>query len=223
MHARNLAAALSILLLCSLIAACSKEDLPTTPPPADTWTQEKLLKLLESHRWQVQSVLRKSSAGTVDLATDSNFAYKDYIGFRKTPVFWFREGYVVFYVTQKITNTQFADSVETVSTPTKVDYPTDATYAWNEAKNTVVFSTRSVSSSSLKIPVNASAVVDKSSIRVYDTIEEAKAAKIHENLTLTAEGMDPVLGKVTYIFNLKPAWQYGGLGDLNYTYYYAIF
>jgi len=222
MHNRSLAAALSIILLCTLTASCTKEALTPTPP-ADTWTQEKLINLLEGRRWRVESVLRKSSAGTVDLATDDTFAYKDYISFRKMPIFWFREGFIVFYVSQKITNTEFADSVETVSAMTKVSYPSDATYAWDEAKKNVVFSTRSTSSSSLKIPVSQSAVVDKSSIRVYSTIEEAKAAHVHENLTLTAEDTDPVLGKVTYIFNLKPIWQYGGLGDLNYTYYYAIF
>jgi len=222
MHNRSLAAALSILLLCSLIAACSKEDIPTAPPPADPWTQEKLLNLLESHRWRVESVLRKSSEGTIDLTTDSTFAYKDWLGYRKTILFWFRQGYVVFYSGNKITNTQFADSVETVSAMTKIDYPASAIYAWDEAKKTVVFS-KGGGGNYLPLPANKSAVVDKSSIRVYSTIEEAQTAKVHENLTLTVEDTDPVLGKVTYIFNLKPAWLYGGLGDLAYTYYYAIF
>lgn len=222
MNLRSISAALSALLLIGMLWACTTED--PTPPPADTWTQEKLLKTLGEHHWRVQSVVRKSSAGTVDLTNDNTFESKEYVAARKDLLFWFRQGYVVFYSTQKLSNVGYADSVETIAASTKVDYPTIATYAWDEAKKTVVFSTGSTANSYIKFPLNQSSTVDKSSIRVYSTIEEAQAAKVHENLTLLSEDIDPVLGKVTYIFNLKPAWVFGGRPDVtNYIYYYAIF
>lgn len=220
MSHRSISAVLSALLLVCTMSACTKDD-PTPPPAADTWTQEKLLTMLEGHRWQVQSVHRKSSIGTVDLATDTTLSYKAWISLRKSPIFWFREGYVVFHTSNKISNTQFADSVETVWAMNKIDYPGSAIYAWDEAKKTVVFSTGG-GSGYLPLPFGKSAVVDKSSIRVYNTIEEAQAASVHENLTLLAEDTDPVLGKVTYIFKLKPAWLYDYKPE-NKIAYYAIF
>lgn len=221
MYTRSLSTALSILLLCWLIAACNKEVVPATPPPADTWTQEKLLKMLEGHYWRVESVHRKSSTGTVDLATDSTFGYKQWIPFRKTLIFLFRQEYVSFYSGYATNSPQFADSVETVSAMTKIDYPASAIYAWDEAKKTVVFSAGG-GCCYLPIPINKPAFVDKSSILVYDAIEQAQAAKVHENLTLLAEDTDPVLGKVTYIFKLKPAWLYDYKSE-NKIAYYAIF
>lgn len=207
MNLRTFSAALSALLLVCTLWACTKDDPTPPPPPADIWTQQKLLQMLQGHRWQVQSVHRKSSIGTVDLAADSTLSYKEWIKARKLPIFWFREGYVVFHVGTQFTDTQFPDSVETVWTATKVDLPVSAVYAWDETKKTVVFSVRG-GSSPLALPFGKSAVVDKSSILVYNTIEEAQAAKVHENLTLLAEDTDPILGKVTYIFKLKPAWLY---------------
>lgn len=221
MNLRTFSAAFSALLLVGMLWACTKDDPTPSPPAADTWTQEKLLQMLQGHRWQVQSVLRKSSTGTVDLATDSTFAYKEWIKVRKLPIFWFRGGYVVFHSSTKTSNTQFADSVETVSSATKIDYPGSAVYAWDEAKKTVVFSPGG-GSGYLSLPFGKSAVVDKSSIRVYSSIQEAQAAKVHENLTLLAEDTDPVLGKVTYIINLKPAWLYDYMSQ-NKIAYYAIF
>jgi hypothetical protein len=204
-----------------MLWACTKEAHTPPPPAADAWPQEKLLPLLEGQRWRVESVLRKSSTGIVDLATDSTFEYKQWIPFRKTLIFWFRQGYVVFYSGNKVLNTQFADSVETVSAMTKIDYPGSAIYAWDEAQKTVIFSTGG-GSGYLPIPFGKSAVVDKASIRVYNTIQEAQAAKVHENLTLLAEDTDPVLGKVTYVFKLKPAWEYDYAPETKIA-FYAIF
>lgn len=221
MKTRNLYPLLSTWFLVVLLSACQKDD-PKPAPTADSWTQEELMGVLENHRWRVESVFRTTSAGTIDLSTDNNFAYKDYIAYRKVPVFWFRQGFVVSYTSQKIANTQFADSVETVSIVQKVTYPTGARYQWHDAKKNVVLRTDS-STYNLQIPSGKTAILDKTSIRIYKTIEEAKAAQIHENLTLISEETDPVVGKITYTFNLKPLWQYGGAGDLNQTYYYAIF
>lgn len=221
MNLRPISAFVSALVLVCTLWACTQED--PTPPPADTWTQKKMLYLLESRLWRVESVLKKSSAGTVDLANDDAFAYKNYIDYRKVPIFWFSGGYIKFYSSSKIPNTQFADSVETILATRKIDYPTPATYAWDEAKKNVVLSTNSRCASNMLIPRGRLAVVDKPSILLYNTIEEAKAAKVHENLTLLSEDTDPVLGKVTYIFNLKPVWQYRKLDDTSHTYYYAIF
>ncbi len=221
MNLRSISTAFSALLFVGMLWACTTQDPTPPPPPADTWTQEKLLQMLQGHRWQVQSVHRKSSTGTVDLAADTTVSYKDWISIRKKPIFWFRQGFVVFHSGDKISNSQFADSVETVWTPTKIDLPGSAIYAWDEAKKTVVFSTGG-SGGYLPLPFGKSAVVDKSSIRVYSTIEEAQAAKVHENLTLLSEDTDPVLGKVTYIFKLKPAWLYDYKSE-NKIAYYAIF
>lgn len=207
MNLRTFSTALSALLLVCTLWACTKDDPTPPPPPADIWPQQKLLQMLQGHRWQVQSVHRKSSTGTVDLAADSTLSYKEWIKARKLPIFWFRQGYVVFHVGTQFTNTQFADSVETFSTATKVDLPGSAVYAWDETKKTVVFSVGG-GGGYLALPFGKSAVVDKSSILVYNTIEEAQAAKVHENLTLLADDTDPILGNVTYIFKLKPAWLY---------------
>ena len=155
MNLRSISVALSALLLAGMLWACTTED-PTPSLPTDTWTQEKLLKTLEGHRWRVQSVLRKSSAGTVDLTNDTTFESKEDVAARKDLLFWFRQGYVVFYSTQKLSNVGYADSVETIAASTKVDYPTIATYAWDEAKKTVVFSTGSTANSYIKFPLNPS-------------------------------------------------------------------
>jgi len=221
MKTRNLYPLLSSLFLFGLLSACQKDD-PKPTPPSDSWTQEELMGVLENHRWRVESVFRTTSAGTTDLSTDNTFAYKDYIAYRKTPVFWFRQGFVVFYSSQKITNSQFADSVETVSISQRITYPTGARYQWDDAKKNVVLYTDS-STYSLQIPAGKTAFLDKTSIQMYKTIEEAKAARVHENLTVISEETDPVAGRITYTFNLKPLWQYGGAGDLQQTYYYAIF
>lgn len=179
--------------------------------------------VLESYLWRVEDVFLTTKSGTVDLSKDPTFAYKDYIAIRKQPVFWFREGFALFYMSQPITNTQFADSVETVYISRKIAYPTDLHYVWDEAKKNIVIYTDSSEFSNLKIPLMKTALPDKASIRVYTTIEEAGAAQAHENLTIVAEENDPVIGKMTYTFNLKPLWQYGRAGDLNQTFYYAVF
>lgn len=221
MNLRSISAILSALLLVGMLWACTTQD--PTPPPADTWTQEKLIKTLEGHPWRVQSVLRKSSAGTVDLTNDTTFESKEYVSARKNILFWFRQGAVVSSTTYSLFGSP-ADSVENFAAWEKANYPTIATYAWNEAKKTVVFSTGSTANSYIKFPLNKSSLVDKSTIRVYSTIEEARTAKVHENLTLLSEEMDPVLGQVTYIFNLKPAWRWGGRPDVtDYLNYYAVF
>ena len=139
-------------------------------------------------------------------------------------LFGFRQGTVVSSTTNILSNVGYADSVETFAAFEKDNFPTIATYAWDEAKKTVVFSTGGTANSTIKFPLNDASVVEKSTIRVYSTIEEAQAAKVHENLTLLSEEMDPVLGKVTYIFKLKPAWVFGGRPNVNdFLNYYAVF
>lgn len=224
MNLRSISAVPSALLLVGMLWACTTQD-PTPPPPtADTWTQEKLLNTLEGHRWRVQSVLRKSSAGTVDLTNDTTFESKEHISARKNILFGFKQGTVVSSTTYILSNVGYADSVETFAAFEKDNFPTIATYAWDEAKKTVVFSTGGTANSTIKFPLNEASLVEKSTIRVYDTIQEAQAAKVHENLTLLSEEMDPVLGKVTYIFNLKPAWKWGGRPNVtDFLNYYAVF
>lgn len=220
MNLRTFSAAFSFLLIGTLWS-CTKDD-PTPPPlAADTWPQEKLMKMLTSQYWRVQSILRQSSTGTVDLTTDTTFSDNQAISFRKEVLLRFRGDVVIFYPTYAL-DAGYPDSVETIASSKRIDYYAGASYAWDEAQKTVVFSVNG-GGGRLPLPLNKHAIVDKSTIRVYSTIEEAQAAKVHENLTLLSEDIDPVLGKVTYIFNLKPAWQFGSRNDQFSIYYYAIF
>jgi hypothetical protein len=166
-------------------------------------SKEEVLSSLENNTLHITKVERKTGDEITDLTQSLDIDV-----YRKDMFFIFRGGFISFYTGHETIDDQFPPTAQTFTLQTRIAYPAQIQYYWDEARNTVAAYAPGESSYIRPLPVKTTAFLDVSSIVQYKNIEEAKAALIPPSLKFTYSMPDKNLGEVTYVFTLKPVWFY---------------
>jgi hypothetical protein len=166
-------------------------------------SKEEVLSTLGNNTFHITKVERKTGNEITDLTQSPDVEV-----YRKDMFFTFRSGFISFYSGQKLIDDQFPPTAQTFELQSRIAYPTQIQYYWDDARNTVAAYAPGESSYIRPLPVKTTAFLDVSSIVQYKNIEEAKTAAVPPSLKFTYSMFDKDLGEVTYVFTLKPIWFY---------------
>jgi hypothetical protein len=198
-----------LIALLTVSFSCSSSDLVKQDEEKIIIKKDDVLPLIENKTWGLTKIETKVGNGSRAEITAS----PEYTAYKTQCSFVYMSGYVGFYSGKESTsdsiiqNHQFPGSAKTFSIFTRIMLPVGLDYHWDDTAGTLVTHCYD-GTKVLQIPVGQVAYLEKSSIVLYKTMEEAKASKIPENITLVATQTDPKLGEVTYYYSFRPLYQY---------------
>jgi hypothetical protein len=199
----------SMILLLAANLSCTNNDLVKKEEAEIVLSKTEVLPLIESKTWGLIKIETKTGAGSRS-EIPSSAAYTAY---KQQCSFVYMSGFVGFFSGNESTSdairqeNQFPNYARTFSIFKRIMLPVGLEYYWDETAGTLV--TNCYDGTKLQlIPTGQVANLEKSSLLLYKTMEEAKGSKIPENMTLVATQNDPKLGAVTYYYSFRPIYQY---------------
>lgn len=199
-----------LLLLAVMCFSCNPDDVERQDIQEEeiVLKKEEVLPLITSKSWGLTKIMRKVGTETSELSESP-----EYTAYKTAVYFTFGDKYLNFWTGKESTSeainstNQFPGSARTFSVFTRIQYPMGLDYYWDDEEGTMVMHCYD-GGKVFKIPLNALCHLEKSSVKLYQNFEEAKAAKTPENITFIVEDTDPSLGPVTYYYSFRPIYLY---------------
>lgn len=197
------------IALLAVSFSCTNNELVKQEEDNIVINKDDVLPLIENKTWGLMKIETQVGTGSRSEIPSS----PEYTAYKTQCSFVYMSGYVGFFTGKESTsdsiiqNHQFPSYARTFSIFTRIMLPVGLDYHWDDAAGTLVAHCYD-GTKVLQIPFGQQAYLEKSSVVLYKTMDEAKASKIPENITLVAAQTDPKLGAVTYYYSFRPIYQY---------------
>lgn len=182
-----------IILAALTYNSCSHKTVEKEEEVGDEVTRQYIDSVIRGQNFTVSEAYKIVGKDSIDLLADP--IYKAY---NEAVCLTFFQGYVNFFGSKPIPNTQFPATAKTFLVNTRIMLPTNMTYSWDDTKNTYVFESNGTSSYFPIIPSGKKAYLDKSKFNLTD-YETAKNALVKPSITFDFED---------YVIVMKPMWAY---------------
>ncbi|GLU53520.1 hypothetical protein [Dyadobacter frigoris] len=197
-----------VIILLIVNFACTDKELTKEDEKDIVIKKDDVLPLIENKTWGLMKIEKQVGTGNRSELPSSS----EYTAYKTQCSFVYSSGFVGFYSGNESTsdsvkkNHNFPAYARTFSIFTRIVLPVGLDYHWDDTAGTMVTHCYD-GTKILQIPVDQIAHLEKASLILYKTMEEAQASKIPENITFIAQENESS-GVVTYYYSFRPVYPY---------------
>ena len=198
-----------VMILLVVNFACTDKELTKEDEKDIVINKDEVLPLIENKTWGLTKIETQTGTGSrTELPASAEYA-----AYKTQCSFVYSSGYVGFYSGNESTTDaekqshNFPSYARTFSIFTRISLPVGLDYRWDDTAGTLVTHCYD-GTKILRIPLDQTAYLEKTSLVLYKDMAAAQAAKTPENITLVAQQKDASLGTVTYYYSFRPIYPY---------------
>lgn len=198
-----------VIILLVVNFACTTNELAKEDDKDVVLKKDDVLPLIENKTWGLTKIETQVGTGSrTELP-----ASPEYAAYKTQVSFVYSSGFVGFYSGNESTSDaekqshSFPAYARTFSIFTRISLPVGLDYSWDDTAGTMVTHCYD-GTKILKIPLDQTAYLEKTSLLLYKDMATAQASKIPENITLVSQEKNASQGAVTYYYSFRPIYPY---------------